>query len=347
VYRVEHLKLGSQHALKVLAIPSEAVRERMVQEGKLQASLRHPNIVPVTDVVEVGRCPGLVMDFVDGPSLERLLANQRLELDQASALGEEILRGVIHAHENGFIHRDLKPANILLAIRRADFLPRISDFGLAKLLVPDPDASASISGLMCGTPPYMAPEQIRDSKHVDQRADVFALGAILYELVCGERAFRAPDRTALFIAIAAGRFAPVAEMRPNVPERMVLAIEGALRPKVDRRIQSAEALLATWLGSGVYTPSRIPAPPRADGMWPTEVLERSRQLASPAPSSDPTPSVTPTDLRPGSAPRTELAAPPTIPAPASDRAGVPLKWRIVALVLALLGGLAIVLRMVR
>src|SRR6185503_18078691 len=129
-----HLQLGSLHALKVLTSPTEAIALRLRREGRAQAKLRHPNIVAVTDSIDVFGEPGLVMEYVRGPSLAELLQKRRLTVDQAEHLALGILRGVAAAHGLGLVHRDLKPGNVLLAIDADALLPKVADFGLAKIL---------------------------------------------------------------------------------------------------------------------------------------------------------------------------------------------------------------------
>ena len=249
VFCVRHLHLDTQHALKVLTVGGRSLQRRLMQEGRVQAALRHPNIVAVTDVVMVEGAPGLVMEFVAGPPLDELLNNVEPELDQVDSLVVGILDGVAAAHELNLIHRDLKPANVMVAIRGDRLIPKVADFGLVKLVADDGDgfASKTRSGTAMGTPAYMAPEQIRDAKTVDHRADVWSLGAILYELVAGRRAFDASDVLALMVAVAGNERDPIQEVVPDLPERMVNAIEGALTLDRDERIPSVTALRETWL----------------------------------------------------------------------------------------------------
>ncbi|MCA9566574.1 MAG: protein kinase, partial [Myxococcales bacterium] len=107
VYLCRHVQLGTKHALKLLTMSSRAIKERLVQEGQVQASLRHPNIVAVTDIIVVNGAPGLVMEYIEGPSLDDLLDQQTLTYEQADVLVEGLLRGVAHAHSRGLVHRDL------------------------------------------------------------------------------------------------------------------------------------------------------------------------------------------------------------------------------------------------
>jgi serine/threonine-protein kinase len=118
VYLVEHLKLESTHALKVLHITTRTIRERLLQEGRIQSRIRHPNIVSVTDVVTVQGSWGLVMEYVEGPSLRQLLNRQRLTLDQVDLVARGLMEGISAAHKEKLIHRDLKPANVLMAMQK-------------------------------------------------------------------------------------------------------------------------------------------------------------------------------------------------------------------------------------
>ncbi|MSQ04349.1 MAG: hypothetical protein EXR71_21125 [Myxococcales bacterium] len=255
VYRVRHASLGSLHALKVLSGSMASVRERLMQEGRLQASLRHPNVVTVTDVVDVNGSPGLIMEFVDGPNLGELLDRGRLSLAQADALALGILEGVSAAHGVGLIHRDLKPANVLIASTKAGLVPKVADFGLAKLLAGDASGAMrkTRSGTAMGTPSYMAPEQIRNAKGVDGRADIFSLGAILYELYCGDMAFPGDDMWTIFGSITSGVYAHPQDLAPDIPERVAQAIRGALAVGVEDRISDCDALIKVLRG-------RQPAP---------------------------------------------------------------------------------------
>ena len=279
VYRVRHIHLGTFHALKILTLASRSIRERLLQEGRIQATLRHPNIVSVTDVVVVDGAPGLVLELIDGPSLEALLSQHRLTIEQVDALAQGILAGVDHAHRNGLIHRDLKPANILLAVTDAGLVPKVTDFGLAKLFAGEggPALGRTRSGTTMGTPAYMAPEQVRDSKGVDKRADVFSLGAILYEMVGGVRAFDGEDIVHIFNALTTGTYVPIKERAPDLPERMVAAIAGALQVDRDKRIPDVETLLATWRGD---VPRAAAPVAKSSGPWSESVMASARSFGS-------------------------------------------------------------------
>ncbi|MBT3219240.1 MAG: protein kinase [Proteobacteria bacterium] len=273
VFKVRHQQLNSVHALKVLFVRTHAVERRLLQEGMFQGQLQHPNIVMVTDVVDINGSPGLIMELIAGPSLAELLKEGKLKLNQADALAIGILKGVRAAHQAGVVHRDLKPANILLQVTNVGFHPKIADFGLSKLILQDEDEGLTRSGVTMGTPCYMAPEQIRDSKRVDERADIFSLGAILFELVTGQRAFVGSDNLEILQNVASGRRQPLEKVASELPHRIVKAINGALEIDRDKRIPTVDELLHTWSASTteVFAPSK-------GVLWDAELLERMRGI---------------------------------------------------------------------
>jgi eukaryotic-like serine/threonine-protein kinase len=277
VYRVRHLALGSIHALKVLHIASRSIRDRMRQEGQLQARLAHPNIVAVTDVIELdNETPGLIMELVDGPTLESLLDKGPLPLPLADELAMGIMAGVAEAHRQGLVHRDLKPSNVLLKPMGNGFLPKVADFGLAKALT-STEASRTRSGTSMGTPHYMSPEQVRDAKNVAASSDVFALGAILYEMVTGRRAFEGSDVLEVYNAVAAASYSPVSELVKDLPARMEQAITGALQVDPARRPADVEALASLWSGRPVSAaPPVVPVMGAPPGPKPAATTQGSR-----------------------------------------------------------------------
>ncbi len=257
VYRVRHNTLGSMHALKVLTLHGAGIRDRLVQEGRVQAGLRHLNIVAVTDVIDVEGSPGLVMEYIAGPSLEGWLLENRPEPAYAEALFRGVLAGVRRAHREGLVHRDLKPGNVLLEVTEEGVIPKVADFGLAKALESDSGLTRTRTGIAMGTPAYMAPEQIRDAKNVDERADVFSLGCILYELLVGTTPFEGPDVLSIFNSVCEGRYISASERVP-VSRHLEQAIHGCLRVDRDRRIPNCE-VLRTVLDGGAWDAAVAPA----------------------------------------------------------------------------------------
>jgi len=253
VFKVRHAQLDTQHALKLLTTPSENVRMRLLQEGKAQAKLRHPNIVNVTDVIAFEGAPGLVMEYIEGPPLDVLLKAKHLTVYQADSIARGIIEGVLAAHSHGLIHRDLKPSNIMLKITKGGLVPKVADFGLVKVVQGDGATSHTMTqtGMALGTPAYMSPEQIRNTRDVDSRADIFSLGAILYELVCHRRAFEGEDLMDLFMTVVYGQFVKPAELVPDLPDRMNETILGALKVDKDERIADCDSLLSQWVGGAV------------------------------------------------------------------------------------------------
>lgn len=243
VYRVRHTTLGHTSALKVLDLPQASLRDRLKLEGRIQSQLAHPNIVAVTDMIEVDGSPGLVLEYIDGPSLDAWLRSHRPDPATIDMLFRPILDAVAHAHKHERVHRDLKPGNVLVSTVDGRLVPKISDFGLAKLLSDeDSGHKATRTGFAMGTPGYMAPEQIRSAKHVDQRADIFALGAILYELWCGAAPFRGDSVYDMLVSIEARNYPPPRTIRADIPPAVEFAIAGCLEPELERRIPSADAL---------------------------------------------------------------------------------------------------------
>jgi len=289
VYLVRHRELGSQHALKVLTLPGRKAQSRLIQEGQLQSSLRHPNVASVTDIVRVQGAPALVMEYIRGPSLAELLAKCQLTLEQADAMARGILRGVAAAHVHGMIHRDLKPANILVDVEEGRLVPKITDFGLAKVAGRSGrDAQGTRTGDVMGTPAYMAPEQIRDSSSVDARADVFSLGAMLYELVTGQSAFGGGETMKVWARILAGNYQPPEEVRDDLPERMRRAIHGALAVDREARFADLPALIEAW-GVHLDTDAGIRQVPDGASLWRGRALEvatSGRREHGPSPTLD-------------------------------------------------------------
>ena len=239
---------GCTRALKLLDNMSDVQVRRLMVEAGIQIDLRHRNVVEVYAVLSEGEHLGLVMEYVDGPTLTSVLQRRRLTFDELDSLAQGILRGVRAAHRRGSIHRDLKPSNILLQRTEKGLVPKVTDFGLAKVLVNrQRGRSITQSGQMMGSPPYMSPEQIRNSKKVDARADVFSLGVILYQMATGDRPFHREDIIELFACISSGTYAPAQDVVPELPLRMASAIDGALLVDIGARIQSVEEFLDIWL----------------------------------------------------------------------------------------------------
>jgi WD40 repeat protein len=191
VYRARQIKLNRVVALKMILAGGHSgaeVRARFETEAHAVARLQHPGIVQIYEFGEAGGLPYFSLEYVEGGSLQHRLAGKPLPAEQAAPVAEQLARAVQYAHEQGIIHRDLKPANVLLASGVAEIVAKITDFGLAK--VTGGDSHQTYSGAVLGTPCYMAPEQARgQSGQVGPWTDVYALGAILYEMLTGRSPF--------------------------------------------------------------------------------------------------------------------------------------------------------------
>ncbi len=222
VWKVVDDASGSLYALKyVPAGAEEAIRAGLVHEARVHEPLKHPGVVRF---VRLAKSPaghlGLVTRFVDGPSLAELLDERGPPpLVQALTLFEDVVRAVRSIHSQGVVHRDIKPENVLIH-REGDLVPHLADFGLAKRLATDgvgqPEGGMSLYFSTLGTPEYMAPEQAQSPSDVDERADLFSLGCLLYELVTGRVAFDAEDPDEAIAAVASGDYVPP-EQRVAIP----------------------------------------------------------------------------------------------------------------------------------
>ncbi|AKJ05897.1 serine/threonine protein kinase [Archangium gephyra] len=234
VYEVRHLGLHSTHALKVLnedLARNDDIRARFLAEGRIQARLRHPHIVQVTEIVTTP-VAGLVMDYIEGPTLGEFCRGQGLEPRVLLEVFLPVLDAMEEAHKRGVVHRDLKPDNIIIGKdTRGRLQPMVTDFGIAKLVEEGPGGKARTqAGARMGTLLYMSPEQIRGAGEVDARTDIFSLGAILYEATTGKVAFHAASDFDTMKSIVEGTYEP--------PERVV----GGLHPVIAGCIRKALAV---------------------------------------------------------------------------------------------------------
>lgn len=191
VYRARQLSLDRTVAVKVMSADLVSQDEfilRFRREAAALAALSHTNVVNIIDRGNAEEHWYFVMEYVDGPTLRKILMQGKLHLEQLLDLAIQIGRGLDYAHGKGIVHRDLKPENVLLADAGVEgYVPKICDFGLADLLYSDRSfVNLTGSRISMGTVNYMAPEQRQDAGRVDQRADVFSYGVLLYEMLCGE-----------------------------------------------------------------------------------------------------------------------------------------------------------------
>ncbi len=247
VYRARDVRLDRTVAIKILrdreARKSDA-KERFDREARTISSLNHPNVCQLYDVGERDGLSYLVMEYLDGQTLADRLCKGPLPLEQVLRYGIEVCNGLEKAHRSGVIHRDLKPGNIMLTTAGV----KLMDFGLAKPVsslasgltqtISAPQQPLTTEGNLVGTLHYMAPEQA-DGKQVDPQSDIFSLGAILYEMTTGERAFAGNSQLSVVSAILGKEPAPVRSLRPSTPPALDHAIARCLAKDREDRWQSA------------------------------------------------------------------------------------------------------------
>ncbi|MDX1948256.1 MAG: serine/threonine-protein kinase [Pirellulaceae bacterium] len=246
VYRARQLSAKRDVALKMILSGDHAAGaelDRFRAEAEAVANLQHPNIIAVFDVGEHEGRPYFSMEYCPGGTLASLARQQPLPVAEAAAMVLKLARAIAAAHAQGIVHRDLKPTNVLLG---ADGEPKISDFGLSKRLDADqPAGGPTLSGQVLGTPSYMAPEQAFGySKHVGPPADVYALGAILYELLVGRPPFRGPSAVDTILLVVSEDAEPVRRIRPEVPRDLEAICMKCLERAPTRRYPSALELAA-------------------------------------------------------------------------------------------------------
>ncbi len=266
VHRARHRVLLTEHAIKVLTLRGKGMQRRVLQEGRIQARIRHPNVVAVTDVLELDGRIALVAEYVPGPTLSVWLAQGTHSRAERLDVFRQIVAGVGSAHDVGVVHRDLKPDNVIMDVSDDRHRPRVTDFGLARLermeMLGGPEARGprTREGAVLGTPAFMAPEQFSNAAGVDARADIFALGCILYMLLFDAAPFPLVDMMAAAVAIHGGRYVRPFAREPGLDPRLAEAVERCLEPNADGRPQTCAALLAILDGP---IPS-APKPPSGD-----------------------------------------------------------------------------------
>jgi tetratricopeptide (TPR) repeat protein len=241
VYKARHCSLKRVVALKMILAGLHAdsrARVRFRNEAEAVARLQHPNIVPIHEVGEYEGRLFLSLEYVDGGSLLAKVARTPQPEREAARLVETLARAVHYMHQRGVLHRDLKPNNVLLT---ADGTPKISDFGLAKLL--DADTNLSRTETLLGTPSYMAPEQAAgDTNRIGRSADVYSLGAILYELLTGNAPFRGATPLSILEQVRTQEPVPPRRLRRSVSIDLEAICLKCLEKEPRKRYSSAEAL---------------------------------------------------------------------------------------------------------
>jgi serine/threonine-protein kinase len=274
VYLARDLRHHRKVAVKVLEPELAAALggERFLAEIKTTANLQHPHVVPLHDSGESDGLLYYVMPFVEGESLrDRLTRERQLPIDDAVRIAREVADALEYAHAQGVVHRDIKPENILLQGGHA----MVADFGIALAVQQAGGPRMTQTGLSLGTPQYMSPEQAMGERHIDARADVYALGAITYEMLVGEPPFTGPTMQAIVTRLLADAPRPMTPQRKSIPAHVEAAVFRALEKLPADRFASAREFSAALSGEG-----HMPRPTaRAPKTWWREATIASSILA--------------------------------------------------------------------
>jgi len=246
VYKARDQHLDRLVALKVLlpeTVNNPDRRRRFVQEAKAASALNHPNIVHIYDIDEAGGVLFIAMEHVAGKTLDQTIPRKGLPLGEALRYAGQIAGALAAAHAAGIVHRDLKPSNIMVTEQGA---VKLLDFGLAKLLErggSESDATETLAevertaeGTIVGTAAFMSPEQA-EGKPLDGRSDIFSFGAVLYEMITGQRAFQGPTRVSTLTSVLRDEPKPPGEIREDTPVELARIIARCLRKESGRRFQ--------------------------------------------------------------------------------------------------------------
>lgn len=294
VWRGTHLTLGTPVAVKFMADSTPEALARFQREAQVAAHIRSSNVVAIQDFGVENGLPYMVMELLDGEDLgARLKRVPRLSLHETAHILLPISRGLERAHQAKLVHRDLKPENIFLVREGDEEVPKILDFGIAKTLVADSDAfNMTSDGAVMGTPYYMSPEQSRARRDVDHRADLWALGVILFRLITGKRPFDGVTAASLAVQICTDPPPKVGSLAPDLPPQLDVFFERALAKDPNQRFQSAREMAQAFAEIAGYTLplGRTPLPSMSNaptGSWGMSHSLGGTGAATPQPTGAP------------------------------------------------------------
>lgn len=298
VYEARHDVIGRRFAVKFLHAELAGHPEilaRFRREAQAAGSLENENIAAVTDFgTSPDGAPYIVMEFLEGQDLAKVLAQTGpLPIQRAAHILIQVCRGLFAAHGRGIVHRDLKPENLLLQTRGdGGDLVKILDFGIAKLKSTEhrPEA-ATRTGITLGTPYYMPPEQARGQKELDERADIYALGVILFELLSGQKPHNGENYNAILYSILMQAAPRIETYRPDLPPELATLVHRAMAADANERPQSVSELaeaLAPYTGRSMTPPPTTG--PGSTVFLPQGPQQRSASTRAPVALTPPTPS---------------------------------------------------------
>ncbi len=305
VFAAHDLRLDREVALKLLRedlAEQDGMRERVVAEARLAARLTHPHVVGVLDTGEQDGRPFVVMERLSGRTLRDELGDGRMPAERVRDVGLQVLRALAAAHDLGIVHRDVKPGNVLDA---GVGTWKVADFGIAKWV--HADETLTGTGELLGSPSYLAPERI-EGHQAGPASDLYAVGVLLYEALCGRKPFEGDDPFALATAIRDGVFEPPGSVLPDADPGIVAVIETAMRLDPAERYESAAQMAAALLGE---------VAPASEDTAATTETQRSDDTTATMVSPETTP-LSRTDLEPDR-PQPERGGTETAPVPRMDR----------------------------
>jgi len=329
VYEAQHLVLGTRVAIKVLH-PELARRtglvERFLQEARVAAQIRSPHVVQVSDV---DRTPEghayIVMELLEGEALSAVLDRLRkLPVTTACEYTLQVLTALEAAHALGVIHRDLKPENVFVTFAGGRPVLKLIDFGIAKARRTDPQQrNLTVAGVVMGTAEYMAPEQARSADKVDARADLYAVGVMLYEMVAGTRPVSGEDARVIALKVERGDVVPLVKVAPEVPRELAGLVHRAMAPRPELRFATATEMRLA-LERVTARPQAQPQPAQAPvpEMTATGTLKNvpANQVLGGASPAQARPATAPVPAMPAVAAQTPPGTEPSEPAVHTERA---------------------------
>ncbi|MFN3325781.1 MAG: serine/threonine-protein kinase [Bryobacteraceae bacterium] len=285
VYRAQDPTIGRTVAIKTIRLgdltnPAERswMRDRLVREAQSAGILSHPNIVTIYDIVEENDLAYIFMEFVDGPTLEKLMTSDQIPpKEQLLGILQDAAAALDYAHSKGIVHRDIKPANIMIHENGA---AKITDFGVARIV----SKQMTQTGTLMGTPNYMAPEQI-EGHPVDGRVDQFALGVIAYELLTGEKPFAAETLPALVYRIVREEPAPAHRINPTLSPNFDVVLRKALAKKPEDRYATCTEFVAALFGAAKAKKGWKPLAPGRSQDLPTIAATAQAEAGKPLPAA--------------------------------------------------------------
>src|SRR5688572_5670485 len=281
VYVAKDVRLKRNVAIKLL--PPELafradIRSRFLREAETAAGLSHPNIVPIYNVEERDNLVFFIMAFVPGDNLgTRLLKTGAMEPAEVRRILREVADALSYAHGRKVVHRDIKPDNILLDSDTGRAM--VTDFGIARAVIEGSGSKLTATGMALGTPAYMSPEQAAGDSNIDGRTDLYSLGVVAYQMLCGELPFDAPNTPAMLVKHLSEMPRPISDRCRGVPPDLARAVMLMLEKSPDARFPSAGALAIALESGNVPEPQRTSWSPTVPALAHTE-----RYRAQPAAS---------------------------------------------------------------